>query len=289
MELTPSTPWWQTDAYTHNIALPSEFDSHAGKHGPMLVIAFEDGRTEPGWSLNSVKEDGPTFVTQYGELTQKRKDRALKRFMEKDQPFAFVMRSVDMLCIDIDGKNGGFDGAKTLGLLPPTMAETSKSGTGMHLFYRTGDTWQDGKGYAKFPDRIGIAPGVDIRAVGCVYHHSTQRWNARPLAQLPRTLEEQMLHFQERRAADAARLQSIINEGDPVETAMLHDELIRDLAKPIKDGTRNNSLFAMGMKMAEAGVPHWDSHIKARAVDVGLPLDEINRLIANVGRQVKKP
>lgn len=286
MDLIPSKPWWQTDTYDMNLTLPGVwFDQHAGPHGVMVVQAFDDGRTEPGWSLQSVKEDGPTFFDRYNVHTPKRRQRTFGRYADMGKPFAYVMRSMALLCIDIDGKNGGFEGVRDLGLLPPTVAETSKSGTGYHLFYKTDEVWNPEKGFAKFQDRIGIAQGVDIRAVGCVYHHATQRWTRRELAELPRTLEEKLLHRQQQQAASAARLQTIINEGDPVETAMLHDELITELNKPIGSGKRNNTLFAIGTKMKQAGVPNWENHIKGRGADVGLDAAELRALVRNIGRQ----
>jgi hypothetical protein len=286
MDLIPSKPWWQSDDYTMNLTLPGVwFDQLAGPHGVMVVQAFDDGRTEPGWSLQSSKEDGPTFFDRYNELTPKRQAKTFARYTDMGKPFAYVMRSMALLCIDIDGKNGGFEGVKDLGLLPPTVAETSKSGTGYHLFYKTDETWDPEKGFAKFSDRIGIAQGVDIRAVGCVYHHSTQRWTRRELAELPRTLEEKLLHYQQQRAASTVRLQTIINEGDPVELAMERDELITELKRPIGAGRRNNTLFGIGVKMKTLAVPNWEDLIKARAFDVGLDRAEINALIKNIGRQ----
>ena len=59
--------------------------------------------------------------------------------------YAFVMRSMRLVCVDIDGKNGGLEHAKKLGLLPPTLAETSKSGDGYHLFYLVDEEWDDEK------------------------------------------------------------------------------------------------------------------------------------------------
>ena len=72
-------------------------------------------------------------------------------------------------------------------MLPPTLAETSKSGDGYHLFYLVDEEWDDEKGYGLLGDRIGIEQGVDIRATGCVYHHPQQRWNDRGRRRLCRT------------------------------------------------------------------------------------------------------
>lgn len=284
-----SMPWWQTDDYRLEEAIPKPFNVLAGEHGPMLVRAWDDGRTDPGWGIRP-NRDGVGFLQLYEDKNDLRRKRALDSQTKFGRPFAFVMRSVQMICIDIDGKNGGLSGAKDLGPLPPTLAETSKSGNGYHLFYHLPDVWDLNAGYGKFPDRIGIASGVDIRAVGCVYHYPQQRWNDRGLVELPEFMYDRLRAAEEKRAASAARVTTIIEDGDPVEIAVLQDELIQDLKKvSSQQGGRNNALFAIGNKMIEAGVPDWETLIHKRGLDVGLPMDEVNKLVANIEAHYNKP
>ena len=69
-----------------------------------------------------------------------------------------------------------------------------------------------------------------------------------------------------------------------MDVAMLHNELEADLVRPIQAGGRNNTLFAIGSKMMMAGMDDWDLKIRARAIDVGLDTDEIDKLISNIGK-----
>ena len=71
---------------------------------------------------------------------------------------------------------------------------------------------------------------------------------------------------------------------DPEEIAIMHDDLITELSRPIPTGKRNNTLFAIGSKMAEAKVPDWQTLVGDRAVAVGLDEDEVDKLITNIGR-----
>jgi hypothetical protein len=196
--------------------------------------------------------------------------------------FAFVMRSMQILCVDIDGKNGGFDHAKKLGRLPPTLAETSKSGNGYHLFYSVPEDWNPVSGYGELSDRIGLEQGVDIRATGCVYHHDTQRWNRRPMADAPPQLIDQLKHREQKLLATTARITSVLADADPLEVLLMHDEILNDLAKPMPQGKRNNTLFAIGQKMREAEIPDWEQKLSDRATQVGLDQMEIGKLIGNI-------
>ena len=63
---------------------------------------------------------------------------------------------------------------------------------------------------------------------------------------------------------------------------MMHAELIDELDKPIADGKRNNTLFAIGSKMKQAQIPNWDVLVGDRATQVGLDDDEIDKLISNI-------
>ena len=65
---------------------------------------------------------------------------------------------------------------------------------------------------------------------------------------------------------------------------MMHDEILDRLKKPIKSGKRNNTLFAIGAEMAQAGVPDWETLLADRAVAVGLPPEEIEKLVKNINQ-----
>lgn len=267
--------WWKTDRYTMADRI-GEFEVLAGPMGPALVRVWPDGRTDPGWG-------GEQFMDRYlkGEFMDR---RILFGYERGKWAFAFVMRSVQMVCIDIDGKNGGLEHAKRLGMLPPTMAETSKSGDGYHLFYATDEQWDDKAGYAMLNDRIGLEQGVDFRGVGCVYHHDTQRWNDRPPALLPDHLRTLLQHKEQRASATSARIVKVLGTQDELEILMLQDEIERDLAKPIPHGKRNTTLFAIGSQMCQAGIEDWEAKVEHRGRDAGLDMGEINKIIANIDR-----
>lgn len=288
--------WWLTDEYDETeVALPPEFYDHTYDGNPLLSPALvkvfpkpdRDPLTQQGWGLKGPKDkDNPGqrlegFMPRYlrGEFLPR---KALARYESRGDPFAIVMRSVSMICVDIDGKNGGLEHANELGLTIPTMAETSKSGNGFHLFYATGEDWDEEKGFGKFADAIGIVQGVDIRATGCVYHYPTQRWNDRPLTKIPPFLEKLLTEREQKRQVAAARITSIINTTDETEVLMLHHELTTELAKSIPAGKRNTTLFAIGSKMKMADVPDWDQKVLARADEVGLDADEASKIVANI-------
>ena len=60
--------------------------------------------------------------------------------------------------------------------------------------------------------------------------------------------------------------------------------LIEDLKKPIPQGKRNNTLFAIGSQMATAQVPDWETLVFDRAVEVGLDNNEAHKLVDNIGK-----
>lgn len=280
--MTTSKKWWATDVYQIDRAVPDAFELTAGPKGLALVRAWPNETTDPGWGLLPTP-NGPGFMERYerGEFRQR---SVLYGYEHGKWAFAFVMRSTQLVCIDVDGKNDGFAHIKRLGMLPPTLAETSKSGNGLHLFYRVDEPWHPARGFGSLADRIGLEQGIDIRAVGCVFHHPQQRWNDRPVADLPRQLHELLSHREEKRAAVSARIADILITGDEVEVLMLHDELLAELAKPIPTGRRNNTLFAIGTKLKEAEVPEWDTQLHQRAIAVGLDQLEADKLVANVDR-----
>lgn len=286
--------WWMDDEYYETeIPLPQEFyDSCSPIHQrqPALVKVFpkpdRDPLTQQGWGLLGPKDKetgvrGEGFMPRYhrGEFLP---GRALARYHRHGEPFAIVMRAVSMICVDIDGKNGGLEHASELGLTIPTLAETSKSGNGYHLFYRVPDTWDDEKGFGMYADAIGIVQGVDIRGGGCVYHYPTQRWNNRPLADIPPFLAQKLTEREQRRTSVAAKIVAITSTTDDTEILMLHDELLTELKKPILAGKRNQTLFAIGSQMKLADVPDWDQEILTRANQIGLDDTEANKLVGNI-------
>lgn len=280
---TPGPPWWKTNEYTLSEAIPKalSWPSISGPHGMALVPAWDDGTTAPGWGLRS--KQGPGFMSLYPQK-RFRADRTLRGYEQDAWHFAFIMRAMKVIVIDIDGKNGGIENAPLLlGNAPPTLAETSKSGTGYHLFYETPDTWDLDKGFAMFDDSIGIVKGVDIRDTGCVYHHKQQRWNGLPLAPLPQHIADRLLAKKTRRADEAARL-TVISDMDEMEKLMAHEHLLEELAKPIGAGKRNATLYAIGSKLALAGVDKWEDAVQTRAGEVGLGSDEADKIIANIQR-----
>jgi Bifunctional DNA primase/polymerase, N-terminal len=277
-------PWWRTENYSDAIGLPGSIDDLAGPNGTALVRVWPDGRTDSGWGLTSPKGDG--FMAKY--LRNEFNPRRIVYGYDRGKwAFAFVMRSVRLVCIDIDGKNGGLDHAKHLGMLPPTLAETSKSGDGYHLWYRYEEQWDHSTGFGSINDRISLEQGVDLRAVGCVYHYQQQRWNGRPVADLPDHLLQMLTARQQKLASATSRIEKVLANNDELEVLMLHDEIIADLKKPIDQGKRNTTLFAIGAQMQQAEVPGWEDLLKDRAIEVGLPADETLKIIANIERYGK--
>lgn len=275
-------PWWRTDDYSLSVGLPEQIRSTAGPRGVALVRAFDDGRTTGGWGTDPGAKAG-TFMENYQKDVFAER-RALHGYDSKGWPFAIVMRSVTLVCVDIDGKNGGLVHAKKLGALPPTLAETSKSGDGYHLFYTLDQVWDDKEGFGSLHDRIGIEQGVDIRATGCVYHYPMQRWNNRTPVPMPKYLLDMLVTKQQDRAHRTAYVAAVAMSGDETEILMMHDQLIEDLKKPIPAGKRNNTLFAIGQQLKSAQVPDWETLLGARAEEIGLDADEVTKLVSNVAR-----
>lgn len=273
-------PWWQSDIYDIDLPVPLDMRDYAGPQGLALVKAWPDGRTDPGWGLTGAN-GGDGFILCYnrGQFNDR---RVLHGYTKGLWTFAFIMRSVRMVCIDIDGKNGGLEHAKRLGMLPHTRAETSKSGDGYHLFYTVDEKWDEAKGYGMLADRIGVEQGVDIRATGCVYHHPQQRWNTRPAVPLPEHLKKLLLHREQKIAAVGQRIDKVLGSQDELEILMMKDEILSDLAKPIPLGKRNITLFAIGNQMRQAQIEGWDELLADKAQQVGLPIDEIDKLVNNI-------
>lgn len=282
MTLKLTKPWWLIDNYTDEKPFPlAALEPFWGPQGIAAVRAWPDGRTSPGWG-------GEEFISNYAKKAFDYR-RIVPGYVSGDWAFAFVMRSMRIVVIDIDGKNGGIEHAsELLGNAPRTLSEVSKSGTGYHLFYEVDDTWDASFGFATYADHIGIVQGVDIRGTGCVYHYPQQRWNDAPVAKLPAYIGERLLRKQTARASARTEILKAL-EMDPMDLAIKRDELLDELAKPIKVGSRNNALFALGSKLYLAQVPDWEDRLSARAVQVGLPDDEIDKLIKNIPVYADKP
>lgn len=278
-------PWWRTDTYDDNTAVPASLPPYGGPAGIALVRAWKDGKTDPGWGLVRPGEpESQAFIWKY-EHAAFRADPIVHGHSQGRWNFAFVMRSVRLVCIDIDGKNGGLEHAGRLGMLPYTLAETSKSGDGYHLFYATSeDEWDPDRGYAMFQDRISLEQGVDLRATGCVYHHQQQRWNGREIVELPAHLKTRLTAHSQAAAARTSAIVKTIDNQDPEEILLMHDALLDDLKKPIPAGRRNNTLFAIGVQLRLAAVPDWENLLSDRATQVGLDTEEAAKLVANVDR-----
>lgn len=272
-------PWWQTESYTETSLLPpTDLQPLSGPLGPAYVQVYEDGSTAPGWG-------GKTFISKYAKRGFHVR-RAQAVFGRNQTPFALVMRSVSMICLDIDGKNGGFEAAAALNL-PFTLAETSKSGNGYHLFYLVDDTWNATFGFDRLRDRIGWRTGIDIRTVGCVYHYPSQRWNTRSPAPLPEPLLIDLEHARDDQVERAAIITTLRTSTDPddiLEFLMMQATIQSRLTAPIASGKRNNTLFAIGAEMKVAGIVNWNEQVYDRAVQLGLAVDEAEKLVKNIER-----
>lgn len=283
MSLNLSTEnWWEDPKqYAIDAIIPAELkaEKYWGPKGPALVKAYADGSTQRGWGL-SAKDGQPSFMVRYenGEFLP---ERAEHGYDSGAHAVALVMRSARLVCIDIDGKNGGDQHVTQIGLLPKTLAETSKSGNGWHLFYYVDEDWDIKEGFGESPDQIGYVTGVDIRSVGCVYHHNTQRWNSTPIAPLPTWLRDKLLAKKKARIAKASQLKQLA-QLDDTERLLAHASLLDELQKPLKQGTRNTTLFAIGSQLMLADYPNWQGAIHARATDIGLPELEADRLVQNI-------
>jgi hypothetical protein len=267
--------WFQREKYDKDVTIPPYMDQFQGPNGIAVVKVFDDGKTSKGWGADQFMEnyEAHRFNTRIADI-----GAATGRWN-----FAFVMRSMSVVCIDIDGKNNGFESVGKLGLLPPTLAETSKSGNGHHLFYATPhDTWDKESGFAGLRDRVGLYEGIDIRAVGCVYHYPGQMWNYRSIADLPDFLWRKWTTQEEAALAEKEAIYSVLDSGDVTDILVMQDALETDLKKPIPAGRRNTTLFAIGVKLKAADHPDWEELIYLRGKALGLDIDETNKIISNV-------
>lgn len=270
--------WYEDErSFRSTEVLPPDLNALSGPRNTALVSVYEEGRTTPGWGER-------LFMQNY--LRDKFAAPPRIARAAKGQPYAIVMRSIRAIMIDLDrhtddGGADGFEAAAKLDL-PPTLAETSKSGTGRHLFYKVTDFWDDDLGFAAYEDIIGLQPGIDIRGVGCSYRYPTQRWNDRSIAHAPDSLLELIEERRARKLALTTQLAAAAADPDSEEALIMHDTLLQELAKPIPNGKRNSTLFAIGSKMNQAGVPDWQTHLSERANEVGIDTDEAVKIIDNV-------
>ena len=271
MQLNYSDPWWKTDVYNTRDE-PKALEEVSGPHGIATVEVFASGKTQPGWGLAAKK--GPAFMENY--LNDKFAPQPAS-----SPNFAYVMRSMQLVCIDIDGKNDGFEGVKMLGMLPPTLAETSKSGNGFHLFYLAPDTWDEEKGFNSYRDRLGIVQGVDVRATGCVFHYPTQLWNQRELAILPVNLLG-ALSAQTSFEENKRHIKQAVLEGDEDTLLLLRQDIIDRLERPILEGKRNITLYALGKSLVDLEVEDWEDRITERARQLNLDWEESTKLVDNI-------
>jgi hypothetical protein len=281
----PRQPWWETDEYIVEDTIPPQITDRAadlyGPNGVALIRAYVSGAAQDGWGLTSKKGEG--FMPRYlrGEFLER---KALFGYDAGKHGMAFVLRSMRLLCVDIDGKNGGLKYAPSLGNLPYTLAETSKGGNGYHLWYYVEDDWDETTGFGLLPDQVGIVQGVDIRGTGCIYHWPTQRWNTRPITPLPQFLKTRLLEHAQQRTAKAEAIKAIAASEDPEEILLLQASLLEELKKPIKAGQRNTTLFAIGGKLKAAGVDKWQAPVVERGLKIGLDSKEIDDIIRNIER-----
>lgn len=239
----------------------------------LVRVNEDDQKTQSGW--------GRSLFARNHERSRFAPTRVLDEFVRFGSPFGIVMRSLPMVCVDIDGKNGGIQASRIL-RLGPTLAERSKSGNGYHLFYRVPEAaWNPQYGYEEFSDANGILPGVDIRAVGIVYHYPQQRWNESDIAPVPNSLRR--LLAQRKAEQDRERERKAVPlEGDDL--AIAQEKTLERLAGKIMAGKRNQTLFAIGCDLRLYDVEDWEKLLIARGKLLGLDRAELVDIVRHVKR-----
>lgn len=264
--------WFEkTEQYTIDDAL----GERAWPHTLSLVRVGDEGKTQAGWS----KEQ---FMKNYTKGFFK-PDRILREFATEGYPFALLMRSLPMICVDIDGKNGGIQASRILSL-PETLAETSKGGNGYHLFYRVPEeVWHFNYGYNEFPDANALIPGVDIRSIGVVYHHPQQRWNALDPAPLPNTVRKLLNQKKQQQAIEKERREAPLSGSD---LAIAQEQVLESLARKIPSGKRNTTLYAIGCAMLTYQIKNWEDLLMARGTQLGMDQGELRSIVNHVKQYV---
>ncbi|QOC56094.1 DNA primase/polymerase [Microbacterium phage Zhengyi] len=239
-----------------------------------LVRLFPSGKTQPGWNNKEFMENHDR-----GAFAPK---RALRFFNRYDMPFGLLMRSVPLVGIDIDGKNGGIETSNAL-RLTRSLAETSRSGDGFHIVYSVPFTqWNPKTGYSELPDLLGLIPGVDIKGTGLLFHHSSQKWNNLRIAPLPPTLFDLITNTRDSRQLRRLAREVKAPEMDPDDLVIVHDQLKTSLEGKFPVGGRNQKLFALGAQMRAAAYPHWEKALYERGAQIGLDKEEISSIIKNI-------
>ena len=257
--------WFLDEDYV-NVMPNVLFNQYAGPDGVATIGIYASGKSQPGWGEVD-------FMRNY----------TLGKFHAFDNgktEYAYVMRSLSMLVVDIDGKNDGEEYAKLLNL-PPTLAETSKSGNGYHLWYLLPDNWDPDKGFARLSDRLALVQGVDIRVTGCVFHYPQQRWNSRDVTVAPDHLINR-IEVRESMHATPAQIKKLVDDDDTVEIKRLISEALQSLEKNIQPGRRNQTLFAIGSQLYLLGYADWQDKIREEAEEVGLDQEETDKIIRNI-------
>jgi len=260
--------WYQEDDQYTEADLDEELDNYAGPNGTAVVKVYGE-KTQPGWGHER-------FMRNYV-----RNFFGMHKIADGD-PFAIVMRSLRVLVIDIDGKNDGYAEAAKLEL-PPTLAETSKSGNGHHLFYSYPDKWHEVEGFAAQPDRVGMWPGIDIKSTGVVYHHPHQRWNTERIVPLPDSVWDKLVQRNERDTMLRITPEQAAEMTDE-DLKFKRDVLLIELSKPRTDG-RDTSLWRIGASLLNLGVDEQYMAEKILAAGLKWGVDEaiINgKIIPNI-------
>lgn len=261
--------WYTRDAYDVEFFSEVETLPCLWREEVATVEVYKDGKTQPGWSEAE-------FIRNYwlGRFN---------RVRDASKPFAYLMRAFSGFVIDIDGKNGGIESAKQLNL-PPTLAETSKSGNGYHLWYAFPEEyadWSTNGGFDALRDRLSVVPGVDLKAVGCVYHYPQQRWNSRGVRVAPQHLMR-TLTVKSGQGADPKVLRKLVDDKDEREIKRLIDDAMDTLSRPIPQGRRNQTLFAVGSRLHLLGYETWKDDLFKAGQACGLAHDEICKIASNV-------
>lgn len=261
-------PWYRISTQYDCTEMGLDLEEYAGPNGLAVVKVYGE-KTQPGWGHERFMKN---YVRNFFGLHK----------LTAGEPFAFVMRSVRLLVIDIDGKNDGYKEAAKLEL-PPTLAETSKSGNGHHLFYSYPDEWHEIEGYAGQPDRVGMWPGIDVKSTGVVYHHPQQRWNREPIVPLPdsvwdllvkRNIRDTQLRITPEQAAEMT----------DEDLKFKRDMLLIELSQPRKDG-RDTSLWRIGASLLNIGVDETYMAEKILAAGLRWGVDEdviTGKIIPNI-------
>jgi hypothetical protein len=263
--------WYEDDRqYVINKPIPLEFEEYGTLS---LIRVYSKGGTETGWGAKDWAEQ-----REAGRFDP---DRSVRYFEKYQQPFAFVMRSIPFVCIDVDGKNNGQAFTNML-QLPETLAERSKSGNGWHLIYRVpGAAFDSKRGFAEMEDHNGVLPGIDVRGTGAMFHYPNQQWNRTKAADLPMSLYALLENAQ--RIRHNARLTAGGTLGlSEDELVIVHDRLATQLAMRAPVGTRNQRLYAIGTQMFASNYPDWEMQIRLRGEQLGLDVDEVEQILENI-------